>query len=107
MPILNNIDYKRIFFKFLKEKDAYDRWAYNLKSQCPSILTLPPFWSRKKRFLFSNDCSSVISAAFTWSITPEGREFWETLDEEWNILCNNIKRNKKLFYKNDSANKKY
>ena len=48
----NNIDYRRLFFKFLKENNLYDKWVYNIKNQHSSIFKYQFFWKNKIKFYF-------------------------------------------------------
>jgi len=69
------MDYKKLFFIFLKKRRAYSKFKRN------SLLAL------------SSDPYMYISGAFYWEETHEGREYWNNLSDEWRkILCiTNIK----------------
>ena len=82
----NNIDYRRLFFKFLKENNLYDKWVYNIKTQHSSIFKYQFFWKNKNKILFSGNCSSAINSAFCWDDTNEGYDFWERLEVKWKIF---------------------
>lgn len=47
---------------------------------------------RVKAFESTNNYSilSAIDAAFTWSKTKEGHEYWKYIDKEWKTMCNNF-----------------
>ena len=34
----------------------------------------------------AGEAEYVFAHAFDWSTTPEGREFWQKIDKEWNAL---------------------
>lgn len=78
---------KRLFIKFLKEKEVYSQWVYNLKRHFQSIIyNNPELWESKKRNLYANTCYSGISSAFNWSNTKEGHVFWRLINEKWIIF---------------------
>ena len=72
---------KKRFFSFLKERDAYDKWLYNLRKRHPSNDI--KWWDNYVEELYTNGCLMSIDDAFTWIDTKEGFEFWAKLDFTW------------------------
>lgn len=73
------------FIIFLYENNALKPYKDNLlKSMGNKLKIINPFYAR-------HDYYTNISAAFTWSITPQGHTFWEQLDNKWHHILNNIK----------------
>ena len=68
---------KESFIGFLKEHDAYERFVKNLEgcgyNSLDDLCTKEP------------PCCWV-SIAFIWDQTPEGRDYWDSLDAIWSVL---------------------
>ena len=60
-----------IFIRFLKDNNCYTQYQRNLKK----------YLSIVKKF----DKLHYVIAAFTWSETKEGIEFWNDIDMKWRI----------------------
>lgn len=64
----------RIFFKWLKENDAYEAYKENfLKTK---EIGFPTFCERNPMFSF-------FTTAFTWRSTSEGFDYWREIEKEW------------------------
>ena len=73
--------FRRHFFAFLKERDAYDKWLYNLLERLPMNGTEQCNVSLEK--LFKQKCLCAINEAFIWDNTKEGYDFWSELNHKW------------------------
>lgn len=58
------------FVRWAKSKRIYSAWKRNLLEEEREALGYLP---------------RVISGFFIWRETPEGHEYWERLDKEWQI----------------------
>jgi hypothetical protein len=72
---LNEMEEK--FIQFLKDHRAYAKYARNLKKELPSFT--PAQWMRVNR----DTPLKWICQAFRWGLTPQGRDFWNTLNDKW------------------------
>lgn len=78
---------KKIFFRFLKEKDALvpyfkntsEDYGTNTNTHINDVLRDSP--------------RELVNFAFCWSETPEGHAFWRSISEQWKeLLWEVIKR---------------
>ena len=76
--------FRKRFFAFLKENNAYDKWLYNLRKRHPSNDI--KWWDNYVEELYTNGCLMSIDDAFFWDDTKEGYDFWHKLDQKWNDL---------------------
>lgn len=66
------------FIEFLKEHNAYEKFVNNLKAICNTTIDE----------LCTDDCfTEWIGVAFDWSLTPEGKHYWQNLD---NLYCEKV-----------------
>lgn len=66
---------KESFIKFLEDNNALDLFKANLSKIDRDF----DFYINQKYRM----PSLIIDTAFTWSETPQGRQFWCDLDREW------------------------
>ena len=76
------MNYKRLFFDFLRKKGALKAYKKNFKN-----------YRGKRSFddVFSPDrlhCNYIVGA-FSWISTPEGIWYWRTLQDEWYSIFHN------------------
>ena len=76
-----DIIWRRRFFAFLKENNAYDKWLYYVQKQ-HSINGIW-WWNDFYQTLYEDRCRRAIKYAFIWSETEEGYGFWLKIQEEW------------------------
>lgn len=69
---------KRIFFDFLQKQNALQAYKQ-------------AFYTCHSRKLHSSEYCAL-SVAFIWADTPEGHEYWKSLDEKWFNYFKSIKR---------------
>ena len=81
--------WRKKFFRFLKEEDAYQLYIDNLYKSHPT--TDLDFWKfgLKKIFNEKEKCAEAIFYAFDWVDTRQGCYFWSKIDEEWKYKCRN------------------
>lgn len=76
----------KIFYRFLKEKEAYRPFIINLKQQkyypLYAIISVNEKLDRR---------CSPINSAFTWDNTEEGYDFWKKLHMECKEMFDKIK----------------
>lgn len=70
---------KRLFYNFLQKHNALR--AYKRAFEATQLKS-----ERKLKEYVSLGCS------FIWAATPEGHEYWQTLDAKWFDHFNSIKR---------------
>lgn len=84
------------FFRFLKEKGAYDKW---MKNRHEYMLKYHDEFDvvRETDYLIIPQEDFLISyyASFSWDETPEGFWFWERLNEKWYTSLNKKWHDKK------------
>lgn len=61
---------------FLASKRALSKFKRN-------YLTTHPGSSEDLKSILQSEYENAICGAFPWRITPEGEEYWHTLDREW------------------------
>ena len=65
---------KRAFRKFLYDNDVLEEWYKNTRELSSKEMI--------KNILNNIDLNAIISA-FTWTRSPEGRDFWDKLSNKW------------------------
>lgn len=85
---------KQIFFRFLKENNAYMAWLRNFKLVC--------YQNEAKRLsqLFRDDRTirRVFCHSFSWSATQEGYWFWFNLSMKWKKHLLSISNENRIKY---------
>lgn len=66
-----------LFVNFLKSNGAYESFMRNYLESDP-----PPCIERLKSF----DPRHYIVSSFYWNSTPEGKYYWNRLDDKWRFL---------------------
>ena len=84
--IHKNMFWKKRFFRFLKEEDAYGEWVYYVKKTLNELTNIPKDYL--STFVLNEDdkCESGISGAFVWSTTKPGLSFWKDINNRWRAL---------------------
>lgn len=85
-----NYKYKRMFFRFLKERHIIFRSEANYINFKRSMYDYTPY----KRFINKTDVFRAISNAFGWKETKEGFDFWMFIHSEWYETIRTHKTNK-------------
>ena len=71
--------------RFLKERDAYDKFLLNLKGRefewIDELAEYETSW---------NTPESIINEAFTWDRTPEGCAYWNRLHRDFHDNYDNL-----------------
>ena len=80
--------FRRHFFAFLKENDAYDKWIHNLFNRHP--IDDINWWDNYNQLLYGNKYDKAITYAFIWDETKEGYQFWDNLNNEWIIKLSTL-----------------
>ena len=62
--------------KWLKERDWYNRYVDNLKVEYQNI-------NQRQKFLLGDKGAYTISAAFLYTDTQEGSEYWSKVEEQF------------------------
>ena len=73
----------RAFVQFLKDNDCYDKFLENMKND-----KLEPHYNSIQDIIddgVQDDC--YMAAAFDYAATPEGFDFWEHLDNRWQVIA--------------------
>ena len=73
--------FRKRFFAFLKENNAYDKWRYYVQKQ-HSINGIW-WWNDFYQTLYEDRCLRAINNAFNWTDTKEGYDFWFKIQKEW------------------------
>lgn len=69
-----------IFFAFLKQNKAYGSFKRNFSNS---------YYLHHGTFDLNNvNPSFYLVCAFTWSSTPEGKDYWSLLDDKWSLVVN-------------------
>jgi hypothetical protein len=79
------MNYKRLFFDFLRKKDALEAYKRNFKEYRGST-SFNDVFSRNRLY------SDYIIGAFSWTRTPEGHWYWRRLQDEWNVIRHKYKQ---------------
>jgi hypothetical protein len=67
------------FKKFLEENGALEAFETNCKNErSDSVKEIIGRWG----------LNCVLEVSFKWVNTPEGRDFWKTLNTKWEATCN-------------------
>lgn len=78
----------KLFSNFLKKHRAYKRYNVALRKRAKYI---PPGPTRRNNitemvayiYSFNEPLDVLVDRAFTWSGTPNGHNYWSTLDASW------------------------
>ena len=62
--------------KWLKTRDWYEKYVENLKVEYQDI-------SQRQKFLLGEKSIFTISAAFLYTDTPEGADYWAKVEEQF------------------------
>ena len=83
------MNYKRLFFDFLRKHDALEAYKKNFKNYREN---------RSFNDVFSRNSlhSDYIIGAFSWSRTPEGHWYWRRLQDEWYAIYHKYKQMKRF-----------
>ena len=86
---LEQMLWRKNFFRFLKEEGVYSEWVYNIRKPHPTCDK--KFWecTLKKIFNEKEKCAEAIKYAFYWPYTRQGSDFWVKIDKEWRYKCRN------------------
>lgn len=72
---------KEKFIQFLKDNNAYDAFVKNcLSDHGTTIDRIIKNWT--------NDPEKWIFAAFYWINTEEGHDYWNRIEQAWEIILN-------------------
>lgn len=74
------------FFEFLKQKNCLEEYISNVKIQKKNDVRRF-FENLGGESLNINDVDWVLTAAFPWSTSPEGHNFWSNIKKQWHNLC--------------------
>lgn len=77
-------NYRKIFYRFLKEKEAYQPFIYNILTY--NQLNYHIINDTLKRI---DNKTSPIGSSFFWNNTKQGVKFWQDLHCESQKLLNN------------------
>lgn len=79
---------KELFFQFLEEKKCLEEYLRNFHKD-----EVQPLYDVQSLIQFEPE--SCIDGAFTWILTPEGMDYWESINSDWeNLLNATVKRTK-------------
>lgn len=89
---IKEIIIRKIFYRFLKEENVFMPYFKNLYRYRKYEME-----SNKVFFdlLLCKYPSSILISSFNWSNTPQGEEFWKTIDYKWKDIYS-----KTIFYLN-------
>lgn len=65
---------------WLKKQPWYKKWKKNTLIRWNHLGSLETFF-----IVFENSKDLIISAAFVWTQTPEGLEFWDAADRLYHV----------------------
>ena len=88
--------FRKRFFSFLKENNAYDKWIYNLRKRNPSNEIW--WWNDFYQILYEDRCLRAIICAFFWGNTKEGLYFWSELNHKWHDYILDLIEQKETLY---------
>ena len=84
---MNNTNILKLFIKFLKSNNAYNKFLYNLKIQshyrCDDYKK-PDYYVKN---MICQKPQMIINYAFSWSSTKETYIFWRDLHFKWLNIC--------------------
>ena len=83
------ISNKQLFFKFLKDNNAYEQYMFNFK-----IHRVNPNKCTTKEFFINTFYGDFLAHAFNWKDTIQGYNYWGALDSEWWYHCIMMKKAK-------------
>lgn len=72
----------QMFWKFLKDINAYDCFIENLYNYDNHPLEYKD-WNSVDTYCFDIKPDFLISKSFYWSYTYEGWEYWDSIHNEW------------------------
>ena len=78
------ISTKKLFIKFLKDKNAYEQYMHNFKIhriKNKELINSNRF--TPKEFFINTFYGDFFAYAFFWNDTPQGFDYWGRLDNEW------------------------
>jgi uncharacterized membrane protein YbaN (DUF454 family) len=73
----------KIFYNFLIKRKIYDSYITNFYHANSYVCTEQGLINFLTSSVREDYAGSLIGAAFTWSRTKEGKEFWFTIDKAW------------------------
>ena len=74
------------FIRFLKEKGVFAAFKHNIVNNVnPNCFINNHCGHDIKRFFWTAPSYEWINYSMHWAATPQGREFWEQINIEWNI----------------------
>lgn len=78
------MNYKRLFFDFLRKHNALEAYKKNFKAYRGKISFTD---------VFSRNClyGDYIIGAFSWVRTPEGHYYWRKLQDKWYVIYHRYK----------------
>ena len=76
---------KEKFIQFLKDNGALEKFEANLKDPLCRFTKGDPDTIDKLTEYCDDTC--LISSAFWWANSPEGRKYWNTINNKWAELC--------------------
>jgi hypothetical protein len=83
------MNYKRLFFDFLRKYGALEAYKKNFKNYRHGI-------SFNDVFPQNHLHGDYIIGAFSWAGTPEGHWYWRVLQDEWYLVFNKYKYMKRF-----------
>lgn len=80
--------YEQLLLRYLKEKNIYTIFKENAlddmtKEWPPHIHVLFRKKDSRKMYIKDIDVKWVIDDSFLWKHTPQGRNFWEEINNDW------------------------
>lgn len=73
-------EYIRLFFAFLKDNDAYNKFMRNFKKYRVTLYSM-------NDILLTKPATGFIFFAFCWKETKEGSKYWRNIYDKWNKIC--------------------
>ena len=70
---------KRLFYDFLQKHNALEAYKRSFKTTIG------------RRNVGTNEYTPL-GGSFVWALTPEGHEYWKSLDEKWDYHFKSIKK---------------
>ena len=84
--IYKNMFWRKRFFRFLKEEDAYGEWVSYVKKTLNELQNIPKDYLSTFVLNEEDKCENAIDFAFVWSTTRQGYDFWEDINNRWLAL---------------------
>lgn len=84
--LLQNMAQYSKFLQFLEEKGCWKEFHEAFEAQMPGYHLDPTLWDIMvgDEFFFGR--------VFDWELTPQGRDFWAKIDQEWYELVIKVNR---------------